>query len=120
MIGTSQTAWMQGTKYGLIMDTLVNDVVTGEIGISTRLAVRPHLVKMDQARREVPKFSSRYLDFNSKRGVSWYAYTRKISHSGVMGDPTKATIEKDQKFWEIMKKIPNWIFAFRILSMVFV
>jgi creatinine amidohydrolase/Fe(II)-dependent formamide hydrolase-like protein len=79
-----------------------NDVHAGEIETSTSLAVRPDLVKMDQARREVPEFSSRYLDFTSKRGVSWYAYTRKISHSGVMGDPTKASAEKGQKIWEIM------------------
>jgi creatinine amidohydrolase/Fe(II)-dependent formamide hydrolase-like protein len=79
-----------------------NDVHAGEIETSTSLAVRPHLVKMDHARREVPEFSSRYLDFTSKRGVSWYAYTRKISHSGVMGDPTKASSEKGKKFWEIM------------------
>jgi creatinine amidohydrolase/Fe(II)-dependent formamide hydrolase-like protein len=79
-----------------------NDVHAGEFETSTSLAVRPHLVKMDQARREVPEFSSRYLDFTSKRGVSWYAYTRKISHSGVMGDPTKASSEKGKKFWEIM------------------
>ena len=69
---------------------------------STSLAVRPNLVKMDQVRREVPEFSSRYLDFTSKRGVSWYAYTQKISQSGVMGDPTKASAEKGKKFWEIM------------------
>ena len=31
MIGTGQTAWMQGVKYGLIMDSLVNDFVAGEI-----------------------------------------------------------------------------------------
>ncbi|MGD8444130.1 MAG: creatininase family protein [Desulfobacterales bacterium] len=79
-----------------------NDVHAGEIETSTSLAVRPYLVKMDQARREVPEFSSRYLDFTSKRGVSWYAYTRKISNSGVMGDPTKASGEKGKKFWEIM------------------
>jgi creatinine amidohydrolase/Fe(II)-dependent formamide hydrolase-like protein len=79
-----------------------NDVHAGEIETSTSLAVRPHLVKMDQARREVPKFSSRYLDFTSKRGVLWYAYTRKISHSGVMGDPTKASAEKGKKIWEMM------------------
>jgi creatinine amidohydrolase/Fe(II)-dependent formamide hydrolase-like protein len=79
-----------------------NDVHAGEIETSTSLAVRPHLVKMDQTGREVPEFSSRYLDFTSKRGVSWYAYTRKISHSGVMGDPTKASAEKGKKFWEIM------------------
>ncbi len=79
-----------------------NDVHAGEIETSTSLAVRPHLVKMDQARREVPEFSSRYLDFTSKRGVLWYAYTRKISQSGVMGDPTKASAEKGKRIWEIM------------------
>ncbi len=31
MIGTGQTAWMQGFKYGIIMDSLVNDFVAGEI-----------------------------------------------------------------------------------------
>ena len=79
-----------------------NDVHAGEIETSTSLAVRPHLVNMDQARREVPEFSSRYLDFTSRRGVLWYAYTRKISHSGVMGDPTKASAKKGKKIWEIM------------------
>ncbi len=79
-----------------------NDVHAGEIETSTALAVRPHLVKMNEARREVPQFSSRYLDFTSKRGVLWYAYTRKISQSGVMGDPTKASAEKGKKIWEMM------------------
>jgi uncharacterized NAD-dependent epimerase/dehydratase family protein len=31
MIGTGQTAWMQGVRYGIIMDSLVNDFVAGEI-----------------------------------------------------------------------------------------
>lgn len=31
MIGTGQTAWMQGVQYGIIMDSLVNDFVAGEI-----------------------------------------------------------------------------------------
>lgn len=31
MIGTGQTAWMQGVKYGIIMDALPNDFVAGEI-----------------------------------------------------------------------------------------
>jgi creatinine amidohydrolase/Fe(II)-dependent formamide hydrolase-like protein/7-cyano-7-deazaguanine synthase in queuosine biosynthesis len=79
-----------------------NDVHAGEIETSTSLAIRPDLVKMDQARREVPEFSSRYLDFTSKRGVLWYAYTRKISNSGVMGDPTKASAAKGKKIWEII------------------
>jgi uncharacterized NAD-dependent epimerase/dehydratase family protein len=31
MIGTGQTAWMQGAKYGVRLDALVNDFVSGEI-----------------------------------------------------------------------------------------
>ncbi len=79
-----------------------NDVHAGEIETSTSLAVRPQLVKMDQAKKHIPEFSSRYLDFTSKRGVLWYAYTRKISSSGVMGDPTKASAAKGERIWEIM------------------
>ncbi len=79
-----------------------NDVHAGETETSTSLAVRPHLVKMDQAPKSVPKFSSRYLDFTSKRGVLWYAHTRRISSTGVMGDPTIASAEKGQKIWELM------------------
>lgn len=31
LIGTGQTAWMQGVRYGLVLDSLVNDFVSGEI-----------------------------------------------------------------------------------------
>jgi uncharacterized NAD-dependent epimerase/dehydratase family protein len=31
MIGTGQTSWMQGAKYCVIMDSLINDFVAGEI-----------------------------------------------------------------------------------------
>lgn len=31
MIGTGQTAWMQGAEYVIIMDSLINDFVAGEI-----------------------------------------------------------------------------------------
>ena len=31
MIGTGQTAWMQGAKYSIILDSLINDFVAGEI-----------------------------------------------------------------------------------------
>jgi creatinine amidohydrolase/Fe(II)-dependent formamide hydrolase-like protein len=79
-----------------------NDVHAGEIETSTSLAVRPHLVQMQAARRSVPRFSSRYLDFSSKRSVDWYARTAKISASGIMGDPTKATREKGDQMWEVM------------------
>lgn len=79
-----------------------NDVHAGEIETSTSLAVRPHLVKMERASKLIPQFSSRYLNFTSKRGVSWYAYTKRISQNGVMGDPTNASAEKGRKMWKIM------------------
>jgi uncharacterized NAD-dependent epimerase/dehydratase family protein len=31
LVGTGQTAWMQGVSYGLVMDSLINDFVSGEI-----------------------------------------------------------------------------------------
>ncbi len=79
-----------------------NDVHAGEIETSTAMAVRPHLVKMELAKKNVPDFSSRYLNFSSRRGVSWHAYTKKISANGIIGDPTKASVEKGEKMWKMM------------------
>jgi uncharacterized NAD-dependent epimerase/dehydratase family protein len=31
MVGTGQTAWMQGARYSIVLDSLVNDFVAGEI-----------------------------------------------------------------------------------------
>ena len=31
LVGTGQTAWLQGAEYGVIMDSLINDFVAGEI-----------------------------------------------------------------------------------------
>ncbi len=31
MIGTGQTSWLQGVKYGILLDSLINDFVSGEI-----------------------------------------------------------------------------------------
>jgi creatinine amidohydrolase/Fe(II)-dependent formamide hydrolase-like protein len=87
------------------VDSLIetpNDVHAGEIETSTSMAIRPELVRMDRIQMEVPEFTSRYLDFSSKRGVAWYAHTHKISSSGVMGDPTKATVEKGEKMWAMI------------------
>jgi creatinine amidohydrolase/Fe(II)-dependent formamide hydrolase-like protein len=79
-----------------------NDVHAGEVETSTTLALRPNLVKMDKAINSTLNFTSRYLNFSSLRGVPWYARTKKISDSGVMGDPTKANAAKGEKMWEIM------------------
>lgn len=82
--------------------TTPNDVHAGEIETSTTLHYRPHLVHLDQARPSVPRFSSEYLEFSSKKGVSWYVRTARISQDGVMGDPTKASAELGEKIWHIM------------------
>jgi creatinine amidohydrolase/Fe(II)-dependent formamide hydrolase-like protein len=78
------------------------DVHSGEVETSTALATRPHLVRMDKAEVFIPKFSSHYLDFSSKRSVEWYARTARISPSGVMGDPSKASEDKGHRIWAVM------------------
>jgi creatinine amidohydrolase/Fe(II)-dependent formamide hydrolase-like protein len=79
-----------------------NDVHAGEIETSTSLATRPQLVRMNKKKKFVPKFSSHYLDFTSKRSITWYARTARISPSGVLGDPTKASREKGERMWSVM------------------
>ena len=79
-----------------------NDVHAGEYETSTSLALRPDLVDMARAKQKIPRFSSRYLDFSSNVSVSWFARTSRISPTGVMGDPTKATAEKGHAIWKIM------------------
>lgn len=79
-----------------------NDIHAGEVETSTSLALRPGLVNMSKAKKESPRFASSYLDYSSSRGVPWYVRTRKLSKTGIIGDPTKASVEKGQKIWEIM------------------
>jgi uncharacterized NAD-dependent epimerase/dehydratase family protein len=50
MIGTGQTAWMQGVRYGLILDSLINDFVAGEIEHTVWSAwreVRPDVIVIE-------------------------------------------------------------------------
>ena len=82
----------------------LNDVHAGEIETSTSLAIRPDMVRTNRMRPSIPRFSSRYLNFSSKRSVEWFARTSRISASGVLGDPTKSSQEKGKKMWKIMIK----------------
>ena len=81
-----------------------NDVHAGEIETSTSLALRPELVRFGDGSKFIPEFSSRYLNFSSRRSVGWYARISKMSPTGVLGDPTKATPEKGRQMWEMMIK----------------
>lgn len=47
LVGTGQTAWMQGVRYGIILDSLINDFVAGEIEHAVWTAweeVRPDII----------------------------------------------------------------------------
>lgn len=81
-----------------------NDVHAGELETSTTLAVRPQVIRTSKIKKFVPRFSSRYLDFSSKRSVEWFARIAKISPSGVLGDPTRASQEKGKRIWDLMVK----------------
>ncbi|MEZ4888133.1 MAG: DUF1611 domain-containing protein [Chitinophagales bacterium] len=50
MVGTGQTAWMQGAKYSMIMDSCINDFVSGEIehaAVSAWRAEHPDLIVIE-------------------------------------------------------------------------
>lgn len=50
MIGTGQTAWMQGVRYGIMLDSLINDFVSGEIEHAVWSAwndVRPDVILIE-------------------------------------------------------------------------
>ncbi|MGB2906239.1 MAG: creatininase family protein [Candidatus Aminicenantaceae bacterium] len=81
-----------------------NDVHAGEEETSTSLYMRPELVQLKAMQKFIPRFSIRYLDFSSKRSVEWNARIAKISPSGVLGDPTKASTEKGRMIWEAMTR----------------
>lgn len=78
------------------------DLHAGEVETSMTLAKRPHLVDMEKAEAFVPHSVVRYLDFSSEYGVEWFAHTARLSPSGVLGDPTKASVEKGERMWEVM------------------
>jgi creatinine amidohydrolase/Fe(II)-dependent formamide hydrolase-like protein len=78
------------------------DLHAGEVETSTTLARRPHLVDLEKAEAFVPHSAVRYLDFSSEYGVEWFAHTARISPSGVLGDPTRASAEKGERMWEVM------------------
>jgi mycofactocin system creatininase family protein len=95
-----------------------NDAHAGEMETSTALAVRPDRVDMKKAKKSIPRFSSKYLNFSSSRSVEWYTQTEKISKNGILGDPTKATREKGERLWHIMTEhLVRFVNDLRILDL---
>lgn len=77
------------------------DAHAGEYETSTALATRPHLVFLEHATREDPRFDSRFLDFDSEVSLEWFVRTARISDSGTLGDPTLASAEKGEQIWAV-------------------
>lgn len=70
-----------------------------ELETSMYLALEPSLVQMERAVREIPDWNENvWNDWPGGGPLSYWPYWSGFSESGVMGDPTVATVEKGQVF----------------------
>lgn len=71
----------------------------GEWETSLMLACAPELVRMDLVAREYPAWIDQPGELRPEHAAATFAWmTRDISHSGVMGDPVPATVEKGRRW----------------------
>lgn len=70
-----------------------------ELETSMYLALEPTLVQMERAVREIPDWNENvWNDWPGSGPLSYWPNWSGFSESGVMGDPTVATVEKGQVF----------------------
>ena len=70
-----------------------------ELETSLYLALRPDLVQMDKAVREVPEWTENvWNDWPGGGALSFWPHWSAFSESGVMGDATAGTAEKGEAF----------------------
>jgi creatinine amidohydrolase len=70
-----------------------------ELETSLYLALRPDLVQMDKAVREVPEWTENvWNDWPGGGALSYWPHWSAFSESGVMGDATAGTAEKGEAF----------------------
>ena len=73
----------------------------GELETSLMLAIHPQMVDMDQAVKDISYQTSAHFpprDLMQSGGPRLMEYWSTISHSGVMGDPTVASVRKGKKW----------------------
>lgn len=75
---------------------------SGEYETSTSLANRPHLVQLEKAKEDIPKFKSKYLDYDAEDRVIYPLDMKEMTKHGILGDATKASKAKGKKLWEAM------------------
>lgn len=76
-----------------------------ELETSLMLHLRPELVDMDKAVRDISQPDSRFYwrdILRGSRGVALADLTRHASRTGLVGDPTVATAEKGRRFFEVI------------------
>jgi creatinine amidohydrolase len=74
----------------------------GEYETALMLYLRPDLVQMDRAVREMGQITLEYFNWDHPRPsiLSWQDWWSRMSQSGVCGDPTVATAEFGQALFE--------------------
>ena len=83
-----------------------------EIETSIMLALDPSSVDLKKVVKEIPKSPSKFIkfDFPSEPRARMAWRTKEISTSGVIGDPTKASLEKGKKIIDaVVQRLANLI-----------
>jgi creatinine amidohydrolase len=76
-----------------------------ELETSLMLFLRPELVQMERAVKDISQPASRFYWrdlLRGSRGVAMADLTRHASRTGVVGDPTLASAEKGKQFFEVI------------------
>jgi creatinine amidohydrolase len=76
-----------------------------ELETSLMLHLRPELVDMGKAVRDISQPDSKFYwrdILRGSRGVAMADLTRHASRTGLVGDPTPATAEKGRRFFEVI------------------
>ena len=93
LVGTGQTAWMQGARYSLVLDSVVNDFVAGEIEyavVSAWETERPEVILVEgQGSLMNPAFPGGYEILAAARpqAVIMQHAPRRLEYDGFPGFP---------------------------------
>jgi len=97
--------WSIANEMAKDIDGLVERKFThaGEMMTSVMLTLRPDLVDMGKAERELPRSlmepttqEGSFKILFKDRHINFYCLSKELTNSGVMGDPTQATREKGE------------------------
>ena len=77
----------------------------GELETSLMMFLAPHLVKVSEFKKHIPKvpelfFPRDMLRQGEKKGAAVFLKTETLSPTGHLGDPTVASADKGARFWE--------------------